>query len=328
MLRCSSGAYHSWRTRCVEPFGERLGEPVGDRLHRDRRVVVVRGLVPRRELVGAVDRDGERADRVVGRRDVVGEAAVRTAVAVIGLLAQEAEAGAVDDDVVPFGMRGPEAVDAARAQRRPLQDLAQERLRVVVDLACRRVVEDRRELALQIPGVEEELPVDVRDEVGERRGRPARTPANGGAGRSSKRTDTRFARARRERQKRPLELLRMLVAEPLLQHAVLVVELAPPLRVEQARRRRRRRGSRRGRARSRCRTRARSSPRCAAARWSPRRSGAATRAAVAPSRARRRPSWSSDGVISPERPTSAAPSASAVSRIRSGGTMTPRSITS
>ena len=103
----------------VEPFGERLRKPVGDRLDRDRRVVVVRGLVPRRKLVGAVDRDGERPERVVGGRDVVGEAAVRTAVAVIGLLAQEAEAGAVDDDVVALGVRGPEAVDATRRSDAP-----------------------------------------------------------------------------------------------------------------------------------------------------------------------------------------------------------------
>ena len=121
------------------------------------------GLVPRRKLVGAVDRDGERREGVVGGRNVVGEAAVRAAVAVVCLLAQEAEACPVDDDVVAVGMRRPEAVDATRTQRSPLQDLAQKRLRVVVKLARRRVVQDRRELALQIPGVEEELPVDVWD---------------------------------------------------------------------------------------------------------------------------------------------------------------------
>ncbi len=37
---------------------------------------------------------------------------------------------------------------------------------------------------------------------------------------------------------------------------------------------------------------------------------------------------SSDGVISPDSPTTSAPSASAVSRIFAAGTITPRSITS
>ena len=76
----------------VQPLRERLGEPVGERLHDDRAVVVVLVLVARGELVGAVDRDGERAEVVAGGRDVVGERAVRPLVAVVGLLAQEAEA--------------------------------------------------------------------------------------------------------------------------------------------------------------------------------------------------------------------------------------------
>ena len=48
-------------------------------------------------------------------------------------------------------------------------DLVERGERVVVELARRRMVEDRRELPLQVPGVEEELPVDVRDELGELR---------------------------------------------------------------------------------------------------------------------------------------------------------------
>ena len=152
----------------MQELGERLGEPVGQRLHRDRRVVVVRRLVPGRQLVGAVDPDGERPHVVVRGRHVVGEAAVRALVAVIGLLAQEREARAVDHDVVALGVRRPESVDADGAQRRSLKDLAQERLGVVVELLRRRVREDRRELALELPGVEEELPVDERDEVGQR----------------------------------------------------------------------------------------------------------------------------------------------------------------
>ena len=90
--RCSSGAYHSRRTRLCSHSANASAKAVGERLDGDRGVVVVGRLVARRELVGAVDRDRERADVIVRRRDVVGEAAVRPAVAVVGLLAQEAEA--------------------------------------------------------------------------------------------------------------------------------------------------------------------------------------------------------------------------------------------
>ena len=62
----------------VEMLGERLGEAIGERLHHDRAVVVVLGLEPLDQIVGAEPgRHGERAE-VVGqadleRRDVVGE---------------------------------------------------------------------------------------------------------------------------------------------------------------------------------------------------------------------------------------------------------------
>src|SRR5206468_12100147 len=67
-------------------------------------------------------------------------------------------ARAVDDDIVAVRVRRPEAVDAPCGQRGALKDRAEERLRVVVELTRRRVLEDRRELALQVPRVEEELP--------------------------------------------------------------------------------------------------------------------------------------------------------------------------
>ena len=46
-------------------------------------------------------------------------------------------------------------------------DLVEERLRVVPELARGGLVEDLRELPLQLPRVEEELPVDVVAERGE-----------------------------------------------------------------------------------------------------------------------------------------------------------------
>jgi hypothetical protein len=64
--------------RPVQELGESLREPIGQRLDHDRVVVVVLGLVASSELVGTMDGDAEGTDVVIARRDVVGQAAVRT----------------------------------------------------------------------------------------------------------------------------------------------------------------------------------------------------------------------------------------------------------
>ncbi len=61
----------------VEPLRGGFGQAVGERLHHDRRVVVTACLVTRGEIVGAVDRNGERAEVVARGSDVVRETAVR-----------------------------------------------------------------------------------------------------------------------------------------------------------------------------------------------------------------------------------------------------------
>jgi len=63
-------------------------------------------------------------------------------------------------DIVAVGPGRPEAVGASWPEQLSVEDLAQERLRVVVELAGGRLVQDRGELSLELPGVEEELPVD------------------------------------------------------------------------------------------------------------------------------------------------------------------------
>ncbi len=62
----------------MQEFGEGLGQPVGDRLGHDRRVVVVLPLEVGGQLVAAdAGRDGEGADVIgpaaVERGDVVGQ---------------------------------------------------------------------------------------------------------------------------------------------------------------------------------------------------------------------------------------------------------------
>ncbi len=97
---CSSG----WNPQnllanpLVHPFGERLCQPVGDRLQQDRAVVVV-GCLELRDLVLAAEPrgNGEGAD-VVGQtgvlgRDVVAQRPVRDAVPMLALLAQVVQRG-------------------------------------------------------------------------------------------------------------------------------------------------------------------------------------------------------------------------------------------
>ena len=63
-------------------------------------------------------------------------------------------------------MRGPEAVDPAGGEE-AVPRLVEELLRVVVELAGRGLLEDRREASLQLPGMEEELPVHVPTQRGQ-----------------------------------------------------------------------------------------------------------------------------------------------------------------
>ena len=81
----------------VQVLGERLGEPVGERLHHDRVVVVEVLLERAREVVGLDARGDRKRTDVVGdagfeRRDEIGEAEVRLAVGLLSLLAQHREA--------------------------------------------------------------------------------------------------------------------------------------------------------------------------------------------------------------------------------------------
>src|SRR5438445_11678922 len=87
-------------------------------LRDDRAVVVVLGLESGSELLGAVDGDPERADRVSVGGDVVGETTVRPAPVEHGLLAEERKAGSVGErDVVAARARVPVTVDPPTLQQ-------------------------------------------------------------------------------------------------------------------------------------------------------------------------------------------------------------------
>src|SRR5205823_4046186 len=113
-----------------------------------------------------------------------------------------------------------------------------------------------------------------------------------------------LARPRERQQRLPL-LLRVEIAEALLLGAVLAVEPLAPHRIEQV-------GDDAHDGRDVV------APPISSGSSIPRRSISRATSTI----------WSSDGVISPDRPTTSAPSSTAVSRTRSAGTMTPRSTTS
>ena len=114
----------------------------------------------------------------------------------------------------PIAVGRPEAVDAARREPLLLDDAVEDLARVVVELARgradRRVVEDRREPALQLPRGEEERPVDERHELLERRldDAPADEPGHRRSRACPSRSSGEFARACVERQQRLLAPLR------------------------------------------------------------------------------------------------------------------------
>src|SRR5262249_3809991 len=117
----------------------------------------------------------------------------------------------------------PEAEDAARGEQPLVDDAVEQALGVVPELPRGRLLENRGKLALELPGVEEELPVDVlaeRPEVG------LHEPVTGELRhRQVVECEAKAVLAcASERQQRLALLLGVEVAEPVLVGAVLDVE--------------------------------------------------------------------------------------------------------
>ena len=220
----------------VHPLGERLCQPVGERLQQDRAVVVIGCL----ELVNLDvateprgDSEGPNVVRQTGvlGRDEITQAPVRDTVAVLALLPQVVQRGhhlgtglvGVDLDIFDTGadrVRRKEPDHPVGGQPLLLDQGIEHRLRVVVELAGslarHRVVKDVGEATLHLPGVEERLPVDVLAEFGEVV--VAELADAKALGRHRRRVagplDWRLIRAGLlQRQHRPLVLLRMPFAQ-------------------------------------------------------------------------------------------------------------------
>ena len=290
-----SDSYHARRETSCRVLGESLGEPVRERLRHDRVVVVVLGLEARRELVDAdAGGDGERAEVVAGRRDVVGEAAVRPRVAVRGLLPEEAEAVSPSSPATttssPSDPRA-RSRDTAGDEQAFRDDLVEQHAgRRRTARAAAGLLEDRRERALQLPGVEEELPVDVLAERRRAAARRARAAGERGLGEVAERDHVPVRPRLLEGEQRLARAAPRAASRSRSCSSRFSRSSRSRRSARAGRRRRRRRAKRRARAAPAARIPARCSPPCAARRRWRRRSAAAASGRGATSRARRPPS--------------------------------------
>ena len=314
----------------VQPLRERLGEPVGERLDHDRAVVVV--LAPRSAAASSSAPWIATANAPTwspAGRDVVGEAAVRPAVVVVACWRRKQKRVPSSDDVVALGVRGPEAVHAARVQRAVAHELVEHaparRRRARARPGCSRIAGNlpfrsqawKKNCQSMYAARARRASGSTRARAGERR-----------HGQVVERDPRRGSRAPPRAGAAAALLLGVLLAQALLQLAVLGVEraAAAPGRAAPETTSTTRLASSTctvsceyaGAIRTAVCCRDVVAPPISSGRSSPRRSISSATSTI----------WSSDGVIRPERPTTSAPSATAVSRIRSAGTITPRSITS
>ena len=152
---------------------------------------------------------------------------------------------AVHHDVVVFARGGPEAVNARRGEEPLANDAVEETLRGLVHVAggraVLRMIENRGEASLQLPGGKEERPIDVGNEVGERNiAEHAAADERRIGKRLPRPVDCQTIRERRlVGKQRPLAARAVLFAQVRLELAVPVLERRAPLAVR-----------RRGRARS------------------------------------------------------------------------------
>ena len=167
---------------CMEPLGRRLGEAVGDRLDEDRRIVVLGLVEAGAEGIAPVTGGASEGAEVVvatapDRGDEVGEGMEGVLPLPLPLLPEGVDAAellrprlvGVEEDVVALGIGGEESVHAAGLEAPLGHDAIQQLAGILVEPAGlgadHGVIEDRRKLPLQLPGLEERRPIDVGNEL-------------------------------------------------------------------------------------------------------------------------------------------------------------------
>ena len=124
----------------MQPLGERLGEPVRERLHHQRRIIIALRLELGDLLLDAeAGRHGKRAGviRDPRARHEIGQTVIRLAFGPRVLLTQVvpderryvALRRVPQDDIVAIGVRRPESDDPARRYPPPVNDARKHRLR-------------------------------------------------------------------------------------------------------------------------------------------------------------------------------------------------------
>ena len=153
---------------CVQPLRERLGQPIGQGFHEDRRVVVEFAIVPPGEFVAAVaGRASKRTDVVLAaalqRRHEVGEGVKHVLPLPFPLLPEGVHTAEFvspcvvgeQHDVITDRVGGKKTVHAPGHQRLVPHHLFEQSLRIVEEFlrlgADDRVGEDRRILSFEFP---------------------------------------------------------------------------------------------------------------------------------------------------------------------------------
>src|ERR1700736_5040910 len=164
----------------MHKLGKSFRQPVGKSFGQDGIVIVVAGSKFFREFIGAMNRNSETADVILLRRSLttgcrrneVGQTVVRLTGRFLHLLSKKIEGcqffptfvvGKKIDIIAP-AVRRPETVNTAGNERFLANDLLQQLLRVVEELArllsdCW-IIKDRRVPATQFPGMKKRRPVD------------------------------------------------------------------------------------------------------------------------------------------------------------------------
>lgn len=172
----------------VEVLGIGLGEAVADSLDEDGGIVVVLFLVGTGDLVGLASGSDSEGSHVVELSTIFGSDKIATTEGegplfggLLALLAEEVEPGedggavlvGIEFDRLADGIGGPEAKDRFGLELVVVDQLLENSLAVLEEFSCLFavffVVEDFGEDPLQFPCPEEGRPIDIGDEVLDRK---------------------------------------------------------------------------------------------------------------------------------------------------------------